>query len=270
MPPETQLLIEHPHLLGRCLTAEDMAGILASKRVADLALDRAAVMAQFSETDSSFQAAFATILDQFRAKQGKPRAGEKSPMHLWHVETILNWFPDAKIICIERNGADVVASMMRMPWAHRKFAKHIFTWVDASSLARDLERRFPQSFRLVCYEIFTAAPEQETRDICDFCDLTFEPAMLAGGSASTVPEWETAWKGNASRSIEVQASQGLEQLTIRQRAQLGTFANRALVRCGYATLPISLTQMLFAWLTCWPFHPAVYPILKKIKAGVRV
>lgn len=268
MPPETQLLIEHAHLFGRPLNADDMAGVLANKRVADLALDSAEVLAQFSETDRSFRAAFATILDRFRAKQGKPRAGEKSPMHLWHAETILNWFPDAKIICIERNGADVVASMMRMPWAHRKFAKHVFAWVDAGSLARDLEHRFPQSFRLVSFESFTAAPEQETRAICGFCDLPFEPAMLSEGTASTVPEWETAWKGNASRAIEVQPSKGLDQLTPRQRAQLGTFANRALARNGYETVPVRLTQKLFAWLTCWPYHPAVHPILKKVKARI--
>ena len=269
MPPETQMLIEQKHLLRGKLTEDDMARILANKRVADLALHSVDVLRHFAETDSSLKEAFTTILDRYRAQKGKSRVGEKSPMHLEHAETLLDWFPDAKIICIERNGADVLASMMRMPWSHRNFAKHVFAWVSAASLARDLERRFSHSFRLVSFERFTSAPEKEIRAICGFCDLPFESGMLTDGDASTVPEWESSWKGKASRPIEVQPSNGLEQFTPRQRAQLGTFANRALKRSGYPTVPLSFLQRLLAWLTCWPYHPLVYPTLKKVKATMR-
>ena len=56
---------------------------------------------------------------------------------------------------------------------------------------------------------------------------------------------------------------------MRKRAHLGKLAHRALARRSYETLPVNLTQKLFAWLTCWLYHPAVHPIFTKIKAGLR-
>lgn len=268
MPPETQFFIEQAHHFGRRLQSIDIENMLINKRIADLGLNRDDVLTSFDETDGSLCAAFTTILDRFRAKAGKPRVGEKSPLHLKHAETLINWFPDAKILCIERNGVDVVASMMRMPWAHRKFAKHVFAWTDAITLARDLEQVYPQSFRRVSFERFTAAPEEETRIICDFCELTFEPAMLAAGAASTVPEWEQDWKEGASRQIEVQPSNGLAQLTPAQQAQLGALANNQLARSGYAIVPVRLPAKWIAWLKSWPYHPSVYPLLSKLKSRV--
>lgn len=269
MPPETQFLIQHNHLLRSEINENDMYEILASKRISDLMLDKAQVLAGFDKSDHNLKAAFVTILDEFRKRGGKRRVGEKSPLHLLKVEILLDWFPDAKIICIERNGTDVVASMMGMPWAHRKFAKHVFEWVECSSHARNLQSRTPDSFYLVSFEKFTSAPEQETRAICDFCNLVFEPSMLTEGAASTVPKWEQAWKGNASRTVEKQPSQGLEKLSLLQRAQLGTFANFSLARSGYITVRVSFPEKIIAWLTCWPYHPVVHPILRKLRARLR-
>ena len=90
--------------------------------------------------------------------------------------------------------------MMRMLWAHRKFAKHVLAWVDAGSLARDLERRFP----LVSFESLVAAPEQEISLRLRFLRSCLRTRHVDRGSAISVSEWKLVWKGNSLRAIELQ------------------------------------------------------------------
>lgn len=55
MPPETQLVNEYAHLFGGQLNTDDMVGVFENKRVAELGLHSAELLAQFSETDRSFR-----------------------------------------------------------------------------------------------------------------------------------------------------------------------------------------------------------------------
>lgn len=57
-----------------------------------------------------------------QAGQGKKIWGEKTPMHLFHAESILSLFPDAKFIFLVRDGRAVVNSQMQHPnWHHSIF-----------------------------------------------------------------------------------------------------------------------------------------------------
>ncbi|MBL3610317.1 sulfotransferase family protein [Rhodovulum sulfidophilum] len=269
MPPETQYLIEQAPLDGHRLGAEDLDAILANPRIADLGLDRDAVQAAFGATDRSFGAAFAVLLDIYRRQCGKPRAGEKSPMHLVHAERLLEWFPDARILCIERNGADVIASLMRMPWSHRIIRRHGYDWLQSLRRGRALEARHPAQAMRVRYERLTAAPEAEIRRICAFCGLPFEPSMLSPGAAGTVPDWERGWKADAARPIAPARGGGAAGLGRWQRAELAAICNRELRAAGYPPVAAPTLLRLLARLTVWPYHPALRPVFARIRAFVR-
>lgn len=267
MPPETQFLIEQSAFANRKLGADDMTAILNNLRIQDLGLDAEQVQKVFAQTDGSFGSAFATVVDCYRAAQGRPRAGEKSPMHLAYTEQLLEWFPDASIVCIERNGVDVIASLLKMPWSHQNIRRQAYDWNTSVSRADDFEARFPDRFMRVRYERFAEDAEAETRRICAFCDLAFEPSMLIAAEASTVPDWEQGWKEGVSQPIAPRAARGT--LTPKQSIQVAAISNRHLKRAGYEGLRVSPVSELMAKLTAWPYHPSVRPMFQNIMAPIR-
>jgi hypothetical protein len=54
---------------------------------------------------------FVNILDELTVNAGKSIWLEKTPGHLYHIDTIRRLVPDTKFIHLFRNGQDVVASM---------------------------------------------------------------------------------------------------------------------------------------------------------------
>ncbi len=267
MPPETQFLIEQRGFAGRVLDAGDMGRILQNARLRDLGLETDAVRAAFAKTDRSYGAAFATIIDCYRAKAGCARAGEKSPLHLRHTEQLLTWFPDASVICIERNGVDVIASLMRMPWSHRNIRAHGFEWNTSVAQAQALQERFPERFMIVRYEAFSADAEGEARRICAFSGLPFESAMLSAeeSEAGTVPDWEKGWKADVVQPIAARPSRGQETLSLRQRNYLSAICNATLRKTGYAPVPSTSLRRAAAWLTAWPYQPKVRSVLQRVR-----
>lgn len=270
MPPETQFLIEQAPFDRPSLSRDDLEKILDNPRISDLGLNRSEVQTLFKTSDHSFGAAFWAIIETYRQAQGAARAGEKSPLHLLHVCRLLEWFPQAKIVCIERNAPDVIASLMRMPWSHSKINLHAFDWNRSVDHAHSLLLQHPERFTLVRYEDFLKAPEAETRRICAFCDLPFQPEMLTGTQSATVPEWEKGWKSGVESTIQPQASSKAGSLSRWHKARIAAFSNKTLVSAGYTALEVRWYEWLVAWLSGWPYLPRVRPIFKWAATRIRM
>lgn len=263
MPPETQFLInnmfdEHARV--------NIAEIIKNPRIGDLKLNVEEVQLQFSKTDMDLKAAFSTLLNCYRILSNKQRVGEKSPMHLYHVEQIIKWFPDAKIVCIQRDCVDVIQSLMRVPWSHKKVARHAYYWNKSLSKGVEYGRIFSDNFMVVSYEKLTGYPLSEIQKICDFCELSFEPSMLDPEPFGTtaVPKWEESWKNRVNSTIEYRHPRSDIELLETDLMQIAWISNGILRESGYEQVTTSQSGKFRVLFKCLRYHAVVRPILEFI------
>lgn len=123
------------------------------------------------------------ILDTLTQEQNKSLWLEKTPEHLYQIETIEKYVAGVRFIHIVRNGADVVASLYE---ATHKYPK---PWNGALDIDRCIERwleAIPISSQhlhknnhtLVRYEELVEDPGSTLLQLCDFLSLEFDDNML--------------------------------------------------------------------------------------------
>lgn len=129
-----------------------------------------------SREGDSWPSMFAAILKEHAESQGKARWGEKTPQHARFTETLLEWFPDAAILHVLRDPRDVVASLLRRPFASASVVVNARSWLRLNQAARRSSGR--PGYRMVRYEELVAQPEEKLREICRFLGEEYAPAML--------------------------------------------------------------------------------------------
>ena len=235
-------------------------GYLASPRFADLGVapERArAILA--SSPERTPRAALAALLAAYGEARGRPRVGEKTPGHRNHVRTLLEWFPDARVIVTRRDPRAFVASKLKAPWAARYVPHHgtalrrvtrlHMVAEDARLWARVYGELAPALLRdprvtMAPYEALVGDPEGVVRGLCDFLGEAFEPAMLgdrAAQAAADAPGSEAAWGGwtgghlaAARRPVNAASlDKWRGELTPREVAVIEALAGEAMARCGY-------------------------------------
>ncbi len=133
-----------------------------------------------------------TVTHMTRAK--KRRWAEKTPDHMLHSAAIRKIYPHARIIRLVRDPRAVAQSLARVPWGESQFLDGIHYW-----LSRDIPtaRVFSEDRDAITvrYEDLVRDPERKMRDICKFCDLSFEASMLTPQqNASSVVASHETWK----------------------------------------------------------------------------
>lgn len=123
--------------------------------------------------------------------------GEKTPSHVFHVSTLLEWFPRAKVIHIIRDPRAVLVSQLnrrrgcvvkRYENSPMKYLNPLFVfleiihvtavWLRGASLHFKYEELYPQNYYLVRYEDLIRKPENTVRQLCDYLGITFSQEML--------------------------------------------------------------------------------------------
>ncbi|MGN6368311.1 MAG: sulfotransferase family protein [Phycisphaerae bacterium] len=207
-----------------------------SPRAADIGLDLGAIRSHFLQRTPTYPELFNTLLALYAERWDKKRAGEKTPFHLLRVPLILQCFPEARIVCIVRDGRDVVRSIMEAPWtAHRSLRRQAWKWTRCARLARDFLRDYPRSFHVVRYEDLVMDPETALRGINAFFNIEFDPGQLdAGGPSPVVPAHEQSWKSNAvERPDESRISAWRRHVTDAERLILNSMMGAELRTFGY-------------------------------------
>lgn len=129
--------------------------------------------------------------------------GDKTGPHLYHVPTLLRWFPEAKIIHTFRDPRAILASEHKKriaQWQRRRakassvraFAMRLLqplvsllivlyittAWLRAAQLHYRYKQRYPQNYYLAKFEDLIHQPATQVPTICHFLGLPFDPAML--------------------------------------------------------------------------------------------
>jgi len=155
------------------------------ERIAEWGLTREAVAARLPARPT-FAQAIAAIYGAYAAARGKPRYGDKTPAYMEHLGLLDRAFPGARYVHIVRDGRDAGLSFLamrrrpRFNWARpRSLAAFAAAWRQEVQAARRFgATRAAGRYLELRYEDLVAEPDRRLRDVCEFLDLAYEPAML--------------------------------------------------------------------------------------------
>jgi hypothetical protein len=117
--------------------------------------------------------------------QGRPIMGEKTPAHLYYVDTLLEWFPGARVVHMIRDPRAVYVSdlrrrrnkprkpyswLMKVPLLLQAvlLVQVTLTWRGAARLHGEYAKRYPQSYLLVRFEDVMREPETTVGNLFGF------------------------------------------------------------------------------------------------------
>ncbi|MBA3341907.1 MAG: sulfotransferase [Gemmatimonadaceae bacterium] len=152
---------------------------------------------------------FALTLQEFARAAGKPRWGEKTPAHDRHIGTLLEWFPDARVIYMVRDPRAACASLLQAPWRTNPGSKsgnakpgrvrRLRLLNEDSHFWRRSVERYRRDWQhdprvtAVRYEELASHPEQSLRTVCRFIGAAYDPQMLVNRSADDLPPARAHW-----------------------------------------------------------------------------
>jgi hypothetical protein len=204
VPPETAFFDEvAPSLILRS-NAILMRVLGTWKRLGELNLEPKMVRQRLGKGHSDPGEVLAAILDLYALSRGKVRCGEKTPHHLRHVPKILRYFPDAKVICMLRDGRDAALSLNSMPWWRQQgLAAAARLWKRNVRLMEEFIRKYPSQFMLLRYEDLVVHPAQTLSGVMSYLEEEFESAQLRSDTPSyVVLPRSRIWKGKALEPID--------------------------------------------------------------------
>ena len=128
---------------------------------------------------------------------GKPIRGEKTPAHIYHVPTLLEWFPNAKIVHTFRDPRAIFALQKGLPFSRKGFTRlysilrHsalifeiylsldiIITWLRITQLHHQYQQLYPNNYYLFKYEDLLEIPQVHLKKLCDFLEIDLTERML--------------------------------------------------------------------------------------------
>ena len=120
------------------------------------------------------------------------RMVEKTPLQEQYIDTLLQWFPDAKFVHMVRNPYALDVSNLNRDSGSLKVAMP--TMKVSYRLALENEKRFPDRVTLVRYEDLVSDPVEVVKQVASFVDLKWSKELLRP-SILGVP-----WSGNSSNT----------------------------------------------------------------------
>lgn len=191
------------------------------------------------EHHRSFVALVADLYGTWARREGKPRWGDKTPLYVLEIDTLLKLFPRARVINIVRDGRDVALSMMRQPWGPTNAYTAGLLWRRAVAAGQDAARRLPgETFAEVRYERLLSDPETELRRVCRFLGERFDPALLTASRLPPPDGCPNPWPAALDEHVDVtNAGRWLSEMSRDDRAVFESVAGEQLQRAGY---PLSI------------------------------
>jgi sulfotransferase family protein len=111
--------------------------------------------------------------------RGKPRYGDKTPIHVLHIKLLSDRFPEARFIHMIRDGRDAALSYLDVDFGPNTLAEAAVYWRRFVRAGRAAGNRLsPSRYLEVRYEDLAANPREVLDRVSDFLDLRFDEAML--------------------------------------------------------------------------------------------
>jgi hypothetical protein len=182
IPPETHFVPALIESFRSGTPARDalVDAVTAQPSWRDLGFDEDAlgdVLGGHSDPAEAIRAFFGAYAE----RHGKPRWGDKTPVYIESIATIGAALPEAHFVHLIRDGRDVAVS--RRARAAKRGREPTPAAEEAATWKRRIEGAREQGdavahYREWRYEDLVAEAEPVLREICEYVELPFEPAML--------------------------------------------------------------------------------------------
>lgn len=154
---------------------------------------------------------FVGVLDRLAIEENNKVWLEKTPEHVYFIQEILQYLPDAKFIHIVRNPLDVVASLRRATqdplsnnlWGGRQWTLDfcIERWKSSASIARSFSNA-PQHL-IIRYEDLVRDKIKILSQCCYFIDVSYDAEMLRNYRAKALELGQgLPWHEGIDREVE--------------------------------------------------------------------
>jgi hypothetical protein len=224
----------------------------------------------------SYRGVFGSVCREYAASVNKPRWGEKTPRHYGRLDTLLDWFPDARVLYTLRDPRAVAASTIRAPWGARFVHVPAREWNAAVAV---MERWQPDPRVLVVrYEDLVADVEREVRKICEHVGEEFVPEMIGRRSESIPLHANGGWADDQyQRAMSPVSTDSIDKwrasLSAYQIAVIEFVTADGMKRYGYERDSESLrpSQQLRLWFNrlALPFDAFARKCVRHLRAAVR-
>jgi hypothetical protein len=159
-------------------------------------IDKSDLLQRILDSDRSERALFSVMMRVFADRRGKSIMGEKTPAHVRYVPTMLEWFPNGKIIHMIRDPRGNFVSERRRreklsvttPYKQLRRFDFLFTlyialqttlaWFESISRYHRYSERYPDNYYALKFEDLVSDPEEHVRRVCDFLEVEFQDTML--------------------------------------------------------------------------------------------
>ena len=185
-------------------SAEDLARRFAeSQYTRDLNLSSGLLLERIGNREVALADFYRLALDAFARSNHKRRSIEKTPEHLHHVDQILDWYPEARIVCIVRDGRDTALSLRNMPWSTTPLRHYAALWRESAIAALRCQRKWPDQFLTIRYEDLLGNAQESLAGVMSFLGVNFEAGQLdPARGTGVVPGWEMQVKKNVFSEID--------------------------------------------------------------------
>ena len=189
-----------------------------------------------------------SIMADYARDKRKPLWCEKSPTNALYLPLIEAVFPDARFICLYRDGVDVVHSSVELrrkepldvldkfvAKAGNLLEGAIDSWLVATTQMMALEKRRPRSCYRVFYETLVSDPQPTLANMFAWLDVDADPTIIDRvfttphdpGDGDAKALFST---GIDTRSVGRGRAHGIQGITAERRARFDT----RLAELGYA------------------------------------
>jgi len=108
------------------------------------------------------------------AKHDATRWVQKATSYIFHINRILDAYPQAHLLFFVRNPLDIAASVYRRGYFHGHIWRTILGWNTGVRRALEHEQKAPERVRLFRYEDLVTDTKTAVEDILAFCNLEFD------------------------------------------------------------------------------------------------
>ena len=128
------------------------------------------------ELDRELGAFYGGFLRRYADAQGKPRWGEKTPWHIWHVDQMARLWPGAVFVATVRHPGGNVGSMVSK-W-HFRLERAIAHWKNVNREVVRQSEYLGERLLLCRYEDLVLAPEPTLRELLANLGEPWSPSVL--------------------------------------------------------------------------------------------
>jgi hypothetical protein len=122
---------------------------------------------------------FSRVYQAWACREGKSRWGDKTPEYVEEIPTLLEIFPNAKIIHLYRDGRDVALSWTRQWFGPSNIYVAARLWKRCVSAGLQVGATLsPENYLEIRYETLLSEAEATMRWICAFLNEPFSPKVI--------------------------------------------------------------------------------------------